>query len=299
MSANLKLVLALATSSLVFAPLMAWAEGDAPATPEAAVAAPTTAPAPAAAPAAAPSPVVTSQDVQSRDENDPFEGANRVFFDVNQALDNVLLRPVAVVYKHAVPDFAQDGVRNFMNNLNSPVIFANDLLQGETDRAGVTLLRFGINSTIGVGGLVDVAKDLDIPYHDEDFGQTLGTWGVGEGPYLYFLVMGPSNLRDITGFVVDRGFDPLTYVNWGNGDLQYAPVARTVLNVIDIRARNIETLDEIERSSVDYYASIRSLYRQSRADAIRNGAPSTDLPDFDSGGGVTSPSTISQNPGAE
>jgi phospholipid-binding lipoprotein MlaA len=295
MSANLKLVLALATSSLVFAPLMAWAEGEAPAAPQAAAAA--TAPAPAAAPAAAP--VVTSQDVQSRDENDPFEGANRVFFDVNQALDDVLLRPVAVVYKHVVPDFAQDGVRNFMNNLNSPVIFANDVLQGETDRAGVTLLRFGINSTIGVGGLIDVAKHFDIPYHDEDFGQTLGTWGVGEGPYLYFLVMGPSNARDITGFVVDRGLDPVNYVNWGNDDLEYVPVARTVLNVIDIRARNIETLDEIERSSVDYYASIRSLYRQSRADAIRNGAPSTDLPDFDSGGGVTAPSTISQNPEAQ
>jgi phospholipid-binding lipoprotein MlaA len=239
---------------------------------------------------------VTTQDVQTRDDNDPFEGANRVFFDVNQTLDNVLLRPVAVVYKHVTPDFAQDGVRNFMNNLNSPVIFANDVLQGETDRAGVTLLRFGINSTIGVGGLIDVAKHFDIPYHDEDFGQTLGTWGVGEGPYLYFLVMGPSNARDITGFVVDRGLDPVNYVNWGNDDLEYVPVARTVLNVIDIRARNIETLDEIERSSVDYYASIRSLYRQSRADAIRNGAPSTDLPDFDSGGGVTAPSTISQNP---
>jgi phospholipid-binding lipoprotein MlaA len=297
MSANLKLALALATSSLVFAPLMAWAEGTTPATPEAAAAAPATAPAPAATTAAPP--VVTTQDVQTRDENDPFEGANRVFFDVNQALDNVLLRPVAVVYKHVVPDFAQDGVRNFMNNLNSPVIFANDVLQGETDRAGVTLLRFGINSTIGVGGLIDVAKHFDIPYHDEDFGQTLGTWGVGEGPYLYFLVMGPSNARDITGFVVDRGLDPVNYVNWGNDDLEYVPVARTVLNVIDIRARNIETLDEIERSSVDYYASIRSLYRQSRADAIRNGAPSTDLPDFDSGGGVTAPSTISQNPEAQ
>jgi phospholipid-binding lipoprotein MlaA len=310
----LKIALALATSTLVFAPVLAWAEGEAPAAATTAAAAPEAAPAPAAAPASAPaasanddriikpetaSNVVTTQDVQANDDNDPFEGGNRVMFDVNQALDNVLLRPVAVVYKHVVPDFAQDGVRNFMNNLNSPVIFANDVLQGESDRAGVTLLRFGINSTIGIGGLFDVAKEMDIPYHDEDFGQTLGTWGVGEGPYLYFLVMGPSNARDITGFVVDRGLDPLTYVNWGNDDLEYVPVARTVLNVIDIRARNIETLDEIERSSVDYYASIRSLYRQSRADAIRNGAPSTDLPDFDSGGGVTSPSTISQNPGAE
>jgi phospholipid-binding lipoprotein MlaA len=220
-------------------------------------------------------------------------------FGANQVLDKVLLRPVAVVYRGVLPDFAQDGVRNFMNNLNAPVIFANDLLQGETDRAGVTLARFGINSTIGLGGLFDVASEFDLPYHDEDFGQTLGTWGLGEGPYLYFLVMGPTNVRDLTGFVVDRGLDPLTYVNWGDDELEYAPIARTALNVIDLRARNIDTLDEIERSSVDYYASIRSLYRQSRADAIRNGAPSKDLPDFDFGDGSSSTSPNSQNPPAQ
>ena len=281
MSANKKLLLALATSALVYAPSIAFADDMTASDQPKAV------------------PVVTTQDVQAPDENDPFEGGNRVMFEVNQVLDQALLRPVSVVYRAVVPDFAQDGVRNFMNNLNSPVIFTNDLLQGETDRAGQTLLRFGINSTIGLGGLIDVAKELDMPYHDEDFGQTLGTWGAGEGPYFYLIVMGPSNVRDFSGFVVDRAIDPLTYVNWGDSDLQYAPLARTVLNVIDLRARNIETLDEIERSSVDYYASIRSLYRQSRADAIRNGAPSTDLPDFESGGGVSSPSPISQNSGAE
>jgi phospholipid-binding lipoprotein MlaA len=215
-------------------------------------------------PPAASAPVVTTEDVQASDTNDPLEGGNRV-----------------------------------MNNLNAPVIFANDVLQGETDRAGVTLARFGINSTIGLGGLFDVASEFDLPYHDEDFGQTLGTWGLGEGPYLYFLVMGPTNARDLTGFVVDRGLDPLTYVNWGDEELEYAPIARTALNVIDLRARNIDTLDEIERSSVDYYASIRSLYRQSRADAIRNGAPSKDLPDFDFGDGSSSTSPNSQNPPAK
>jgi phospholipid-binding lipoprotein MlaA len=281
MSAKKRLLLALATTALVYVPSTAFADDMTASDQPKAV------------------PVVTTQDVQTPDENDPFEGGNRVMFEVNQVLDQALLRPVSVVYRAVVPDFAQDGVRNFMNNLNSPVIFTNDLLQGETDRAGQTLLRFGINSTIGLGGLIDVAKELDMPYHDEDFGQTLGTWGAGEGPYFYLIVMGPSNVRDFSGFVVDRAIDPLTYVNWGDGDLQYAPLARTVLNVIDLRARNIETLDEIERSSVDYYASIRSLYRQSRADAIRNGAPSTDLPDFDSGGGVSSPSPISQNSGAE
>jgi phospholipid-binding lipoprotein MlaA len=244
-------------------------------------------------------PVVTTQQVQGDDTNDPFEGSNRFFFGVNQVLDDLLLRPVAVVYRAVLPDFARNGVRNFLNNLNSPVIFANDLLQGEGDRAGDTLIRFGINSTIGVGGLIDVAKDLGHPYHDEDFGQTLAVWGVEDGPYFYFPLMGPSSARDFTGFVVDRGFDPLTYVNWGDDDLEYVPVARTVLNVIDLRSRNIETLDDIERSSVDYYASIRSLYRQSRADAIRNGAPSQDLPDFESGGGITSPSPISPNLSAQ
>ena len=281
MSANKKLLWAMATTALLLVPTIAIAEE------------------PAGSDAPKVAPVVTTQDIQTQDANDPFEGGNRVMFDINQVLDEVLLRPVAVVYRAVLPDFAQDGVRNFMNNLNSPVIFANDVLQGEGDRAGTTLLRFGINSTIGVGGLFDVAKEFDLPYHDEDFGQTLGTWGAGEGPYFYFLVMGPSNVRDFTGFVVDRGLDPLTYVNWGDDDLEYVPLGRTVLNVIDLRARNIDTLDEIERSSVDYYASIRSLYRQSRADAIRNGAPSTDLPDFESGGGISSPSPISQNSGAE
>ncbi|MDZ4738734.1 MAG: VacJ family lipoprotein [Alphaproteobacteria bacterium] len=281
MSANKKLLWAMATTALLLVPTIAIAEE------------------PAGSDAPKVAPVVTTQDIQTQDANDPFEGGNRVMFDINQVLDEVLLRPVAVVYRAVLPDFAQDGVRNFMNNLNSPVIFANDVLQGEGDRAGTTLLRFGINSTIGVGGLFDVAKEFDLPYHDEDFGQTLGTWGAGEGPYFYFLVMGPSNVRDFTGFVVDRGLDPLTYVNWGDDDLEYVPLGRTVLNVIDLRARNIDTLDEIERASVDYYASIRSLYRQSRADAIRNGAPSTDLPDFESGGGISSPSPISQNSGAE
>ena len=233
-------------------------------------------------------PVVTTDQVSQPDENDPFEGSNRFFFGVNNALDDVLLRPAAEVYHGVLPEFARDGVRNFLNNLNSPVIFANDLMQGEGDRAGTTMVRFGVNSTVGVLGLFDVASDLGYPYHDEDFGQTLAVWGVNDGPYFYFLIMGPSSARDFTGFVVDRGLDPLTYVGWGN-DYQWVPIARAVVNVIDLRSRNIETLDEIERTSVDYYASIRSLYRQSRADAIRNGKPSSDLPDFDNGGGVTAP----------
>jgi len=280
MSAVQKIFIAIAMGAVAIPSTSAFAE-DQPAQP------------------AQPPEVVTTQQIQADDTNDPFEGSNRFFFGVNQVVDELLLRPVSVVYRAVLPDFARNGVRNFLNNLNSPVIFANDLLQGDTDRAGDTFVRFGVNSTIGVGGLIDVAKDLGHPYHDEDFGQTLAVWGVEDGPYFYFPVMGPSSARDFTGFVVDRGLDPLTYVNWGDDDLEYVPIARTVLNVIDLRSRNIETLDDIERSSVDYYASIRSLYRQSRADAIRNGAPSSDLPDFESGGGITSPSPISPNLSAQ
>ena len=279
MSAVRSILLAVTMGAVAIPSTQAWAQDAKPEQPE--------------------QQTVTTQQIAAEDTNDPFEGTNRFFFDVNQVLDDVLLRPVAIAYRWVTPDFARDGVRNFMNNLNSPVIFANDLLQGEGDRAGDTLLRFGINSTIGIGGLFDIAKELGHPYHDEDFGQTLAVWGVDEGPYFYFPLMGPSTARDFTGFVVDRGFDPLTYVNWGDDDLEYVPIARTVLNVIDLRSRNIETLDDIERSSVDYYASIRSLYRQSRADAIRNGAPSPDLPDFESGGGISSPSTISPDSNAK
>ncbi len=244
------------------------------------------------APQTAP-PVATTDQVQQQDENDPFESSNRFFFGVNQVLDDALIRPAAVVYKAVLPDFARDGVRNFLTNLNSPVIFANDMLQGEGDRAGTTMVRFGINSTVGILGLVDVATDLGYPYHDEDFGQTLAVWGVNDGPYFYFLVLGPSSARDFTGFVVDLGLDPLTYVGC------WVPLSRAVVTLLDVRSRNIETLDEIERTSVDYYASIRSLYRQSREDAIRNGKPSTDLPNFDTTtpGPATPPNQ--QNPSAQ
>lgn len=226
---------------------------------------------------------LTPQEIQKADVNDPFEGVNRVFFDINDALDGVILRPIAIVYRNIIPEYGRQRVRNVLQNIDSPVVFANDVLQGEGDRAGNTLMRFIINTTLGVGGIWDVATDWGIPHHDEDFGQTLAVWGLEEGPYVYFPFLGPSNPRDSLGRVVDMGFDPLTYVQWGDEN-EWVPVARIALNIIDVRSRNIETLDEIERSSVDYYASIRSLYRQVRNDAIRNGELGSDLPEFDSSG---------------
>ncbi len=157
------------------------------------------------------------------------------------------------------------------------MVLANDLLQGELERAETTLVRFFLNSTVGLLGLFDVAADWGYPYHDEDFGQTLAVHGVGEGFYLVLPVLGPSNPRDGIGRLVDTFLDPLTYVAQANDAEEYL-IARTVVSGIDLRARNIETLDDLKRDSIDFYARIRSLYRQSRANAISNGEGQGDIP---------------------
>jgi phospholipid-binding lipoprotein MlaA len=211
--------------------------------------------------------------------NDPFEPVNRVMFDTTLALDKGLLRPVAVAYRSVVPDPVRETVRNFLNNLDSPVVFANDVLQGDADRAGVTLLRAGVNTTIGLAGLIDVASRWGYMRHSEDFGQTLGVLGLGEGPYIFVPLLGPGNPRDILGWGVDWLFDPLTYARWREKLLWQA--GRAGVDYTDVRARNIETLDDLERTSLDYYASVRSLYRQTRNNQIRNGTGEVeDLPDF-------------------
>ncbi len=212
--------------------------------------------------------------------NDPVEPLNRYFFQVNDKLiDGLILKPAAQGYDAVVPRFAKDSVRHFLDNLRTPVILVNDMLQGEWDRAGTTITRFGINTTAGVGGLMDPATDWGYPRHGEDFGQTLAVWGTGEGPYLFLPLLGPAPPRDLAGFAVDQAFDPLTYVFWNRDSV--IPMARFVTNGVDLRARNLGTLDEIERTSVDYYAALRSLYRQSRNNEIANGATDpNNLPDI-------------------
>lgn len=207
-------------------------------------------------------------------QNDPYEQTNRDIFAMNQKLDHAVARPVAVFYNHAFPEVFRDGVHNALTNLNSPVVFANDLLQGETTRAGQTLGRAVVNSTLGLGGLVDLAAKIGIPGHDEDFGQTLGVWGANEGPYLMLPFAGPSNPRDVVGMGGDIAMDPFTYISFNNSTLWYG--IRAGMGVVDLRARNVENLDAIERTSVDLYATTRSLYRQHRNAEIRNGAPDTE-----------------------
>lgn len=210
--------------------------------------------------------------------NDPFERSNRFMFKVNVELDNYIIKPVARGYRY-VPSPVRRSVRNFLDNLASPVTLANDIFQLEGKRASTTALRFGINSTVGIFGLFDPAKHLGFEKHYEDFGQTMAVWGVPEGPYLFTPIYGPSSPREFSGWITDWAFDPMTYQD--DWDLENA-IGRYAVDGIDYRADALTTLDEIERSSVDFYATVRSLYQQNRASQIANGVTDIDdLPDLD------------------
>lgn len=215
-----------------------------------------------------------------RSNGDPLEGVNRYFFSLDLTLDDALLKPTAYAYRYIVPKPGRLGIRNVLHNLDSPVIFANDILQGEWSRAGTTTARFGINSTLGLLGLFDVAKSIGLRRHDEDFGQTLAVnGGVGGGPYLVLPFLGPTNFRDLTGRVVDIAFDPMTWM--GGSDVQTIAITRFILEAISDREANIETFDEIERSSIDLYSQVRSIYNQRREHEIKNGRDDLkDIPDL-------------------
>ncbi len=199
------------------------------------------------------------------DRNDPLEPMNRYFFEVNRGLDELVLKPAAATYNAALPDPVQDSVRAFLNNLRTPIILANDLLQGEGDRAYITFSRFIVNTSIGLLGLLDVASEIGLEYHDEDFGQTLAVAGMGSGPYLMIPLLGPTNPRDLAGWVVDFAFDPLTYV----ADFEVR-TGRMAVDTVDTRHRNREVIEALEEGSIDFYATVRDASRQRREDEIRN-----------------------------
>jgi phospholipid-binding lipoprotein MlaA len=214
------------------------------------------------------------------DQNDPYEVQNRQVFEMNQKLDRNIALPVATFYVHAVPHPIRDGIHNFLTNLDVPVTLANDVLQGEAKRAVDSAGRFVINSSIGIGGLIDVAAKVGVPEHDADFGETLAVYGVGEGPYLVLPFFGPSNPRDAVGLAVDNTvLDPWFWVSWRSSF--YYKLGDEVLEVVDKRAQNINAIKELERSSVDLYATERSLYRQHREAEINHGKANLEnLPNF-------------------
>lgn len=221
-------------------------------------------------PAAAQQPVpVASAPPVVDDNSDPYEATNRAIFGFNQSVDRTVLVPVANAYRAVIPGTFRDMIHDFLQNLNSPIIFANDVLQGQPGLAGATFGRALVNTTIGFGGFFDVATKWGVPYHTNDLGITLATWGVSSGPYLMLPVLGPSNPRDLFGDVADSFGDPGNIVASDHNKI-WASILRGVVSGIDERSRNIESLAEIERTSLDFYATVRSLARQRRAAQIRH-----------------------------
>jgi len=220
---------------------------------------------------------------KSKPIKDCFEPINRVTFAINQGLDKVIFKPVAKSYR-VLPSPVRTGVSNALDNLSNLVTIPNNVLQGELKKAGVNTGRFVINTTIGIVGLFDVAQNLGFPeYEREDYGQTLGVMGVGPGCYLVLPVLGPSTIRDTAGsFINILGGDPWynASVNGNNeflSDSDY--IASRVLGGIDFRAKNLGSLDNLEKNSMDFYASVRSLYLQDRQQKILNSKETTETMD--------------------
>lgn len=204
--------------------------------------------------------------------NDPLEPYNRWMFNVNDAVDTTFAKPLAQTYRDAVPDFARDRVSRFFSNLDDVVVLVNDLLQLKFEQAAMDASRLVYNTTFGLGGLFDVATDWGLPKHNEDFGQTLGYWGVGEGVFIVLPLLGPSTLRDTVGRVGDSFVDPITYADPAS--------LRLGLNggqLLDLRARLIPLENAFADAAVlDPYSFQREAYRQNRRNLIFDGEPPAD-----------------------
>ena len=217
----------------------------------------------------------------SKSVKDCFEGLNRTTFALNQGLDKAVFKPVAEAYR-ALPSPVRSGTSNALNNLSSLITVPNNILQGEFKTAGINTGRFAINTTVGILGILDVAEKIGFPkYEKEDYGQTLGVMGVGEGCYLVIPVLGPSTIRDTAGsFMNILGGDP--YYNastHGNNEFLSDKVYMTtkVISGIDFRAKNLESIDNLEKNSMDFYASVKSLYLQDRQQKISNSNPTIEI----------------------
>jgi phospholipid-binding lipoprotein MlaA len=214
--------------------------------------------------------------------NDPLEPMNRVIFDVNDFLDRLLIRPLAELYRATIPPGIRDRVAGIVTNMKEPVIFANNMLQGEVSKAGTTAARFAINTTAGVGGMWDIANEAGLYQQTGDFGQTLAVWGLGAGPYLVLPLYGPSNIRDAAGLGVDTVTSPWQYLAsmGGNGTSNRFEIASFGADGLVRREQNIEGIDALRKGSLDFYAQMRSVYRQYRAKQIGNES-TTGLPKFE------------------
>lgn len=204
---------------------------------------------------------------------DPLEPVNRVTYKFNDKADTYLLRPVAKGYDTITPDFVQKGVTNFFDNASQPVTMINSLFQLKWGKFNQSLGRFMINTTAGVGGLVDVASMTDVPHPNEDFGQTLGYWGLGPGMYIYLPFLGPSDGRDLIGAGVDQFANPITYMNEFDeidNNYSYLPYVLRAIQGVNLRA-SLLGFDSTLAQQFDPYAFIRSYYLENRLKAVYDG----------------------------
>ncbi len=212
---------------------------------------------------------------------DCFEKFNRGTFALNQGLDKAVFKPVAKAYR-SLPSPVRSGTSNVLVNLSSLITIPNNILQGEFKTAGINTGRFVVNTTVGILGIFNVAKKMGFSdYEKEDYGQTLGVWGVGSGCYLVLPVLGPSTIRDTAGsFINVLGGDPW-YNASTHGNNEYLSksdyILTKVLTGVDFRAKNLETIDNLEKNSIDFYASVRSLYLQDRQRKIANTNPTIEI----------------------
>lgn len=201
--------------------------------------------------------------------HDPLEPMNRGIYRFNRAVDKVVLRPVAKGYEKVVPRVARRGVTNFFGNIGMIVTTFNDALQLKGEKVPVDVMRFATNTVFGLGGLIDVASELQIEYRNEDFGQTLGYWGVKSGPYLVLPLLGPSSLRDGPALAVDMVVGPYFHLDDDSADVRWSLLA---LNTVNTRA-NLLALDPLLAQQVDAYAFLRDTYLQRREYLIHDGSP--------------------------
>jgi len=211
---------------------------------------------------------------QPKETKDCFENLNRATFKFNQGLDKAIIKPIAKSYRN-LPEPIQKGSSNAVKNLSNLLTIPNNILQGDIKTAFVNTARFAVNTTLGLLGTIDVANDMGFPkYEKEDYGQTLGAWGVGPGCYLVLPVLGPSTIRDAAGsFANVLGGDPWYNASiHGNNEFLSESVYLTsrALSGIDFRSNNLGSFDNLEKNSVDFYASLRSLYLQDRENKIKN-----------------------------
>jgi phospholipid-binding lipoprotein MlaA len=208
-----------------------------------------------------------------RDPRDPFERANRSVYRFNDAIDRAVAKPVARAYVKITPQPIRRGVSNFFSNLSYPVVIVNDLLQGKIVATSNDIVRFVVNTTVGIGGIFDPASKAGLAKNDEDFGQTLGRWGVHTGPYLVLPLFGPSDLRDGIGRIADRYTEPLTYDN--NWQIDWT---LRIVGFVDLRARLLQIEKPLE-GAYDPYAVLRSVYLQRRNYLVHDGDVPDDTPE--------------------